>query len=101
VKKGGKRLLERSGIITFVVVALRILNLDIDTGMPTGKLMLNLLGAIAEFERGVMLERQREVSRRRSLTGSTRGGRPSLGQRPNWFSNGCEWAKLATWSPKN
>jgi Resolvase, N terminal domain len=33
---------------------------SIDTGAPTGKLMLNLLGSIAEFERGVMLERQCE-----------------------------------------
>jgi DNA invertase Pin-like site-specific DNA recombinase len=32
-------------------VALRILNLNIDTGTPTGKLMLHLLGSIAEFER--------------------------------------------------
>jgi len=28
---------------------------SIDTGAPTGKLMLNLLGSIVEFERGVML----------------------------------------------
>jgi DNA invertase Pin-like site-specific DNA recombinase len=32
-------------------VRLRILALNLDTGTPTGKLMLNLLGSIAEFER--------------------------------------------------
>ena len=32
----------------------------IDTRNPTGKLMITMLGAIAEFERGLLLERQRE-----------------------------------------
>ncbi len=39
---------------------LRILNLGIDTSDPTGKLVLNLLGSVAQFEREMMLERQRE-----------------------------------------
>lgn len=39
---------------------LRILNLNLDTGTPTGKLMLNMLGSVAQFEREMMLERQRE-----------------------------------------
>ena len=33
---------------------------SIDTGTPAGKLMLTMIGAIAEFERANMLERQRE-----------------------------------------
>lgn len=33
---------------------------NIDTGTPTGKLMLTMIGAISEFERLNMLERQRE-----------------------------------------
>lgn len=41
-------------------VALRIISINLDTATPTGKLMLNLLGSIAEFERELMLERQRE-----------------------------------------
>jgi DNA invertase Pin-like site-specific DNA recombinase len=41
-------------------VALRILDLGIDTNTPTGKLMLNVLGSVAQFEREMMLERQRE-----------------------------------------
>ena len=33
---------------------------NVDTSTPTGKLMLTMIGAIAEFERTNMLERQRE-----------------------------------------
>jgi DNA invertase Pin-like site-specific DNA recombinase len=39
---------------------LRILSMEIDTGTPTGRLMLNLLASISQFERDVMLERQGE-----------------------------------------
>ena len=41
-------------------VGLRILNLGMDTKTTTGKLMLTILGGIAQFEREMMLERQRE-----------------------------------------
>jgi DNA invertase Pin-like site-specific DNA recombinase len=41
-------------------VGLRILDLGIDTHTPTGKLMLNVLGSVAQFEREMMLERQKE-----------------------------------------
>src|SRR5262249_46168919 len=40
--------------------SLRILDMDLDTKTPTGRLMLNLIGSIAQFERELMLERQRE-----------------------------------------
>jgi DNA invertase Pin-like site-specific DNA recombinase len=32
----------------------------IDTASPTGELILNVLGSIAQFERHIMLERHRE-----------------------------------------
>lgn len=41
-------------------VKLRSLKEDIDTSTATGKLMVTLLGAINEFERANLLERQRE-----------------------------------------
>jgi DNA invertase Pin-like site-specific DNA recombinase len=41
-------------------VGIRIVNLGIDTNTPTGELMLNVLGGVAEFEREMMPERQRE-----------------------------------------
>lgn len=43
-------------------VSLRVLDLggtDVDTKSPTGRMVLVMLGAIAELERGIMLERQR------------------------------------------
>ena len=39
--------------------SLKILDMDLDTGTPTGRLLLHLIGAIAEFERNLMIERQR------------------------------------------
>jgi DNA invertase Pin-like site-specific DNA recombinase len=41
-------------------VELRVLNIGMDTANPTGKLMLNVLASVAQFEREMMLERQRE-----------------------------------------
>jgi DNA invertase Pin-like site-specific DNA recombinase len=40
--------------------SLRELNMNLDTATPTGKLILNMLGSIAQFERELTLERQRE-----------------------------------------
>ena len=58
-------------------VALRILAINLDTGTPTGKLMLNLLGSIAEFERELMLERQREGIARAKAEGKYKGRAPT------------------------
>ncbi len=46
----------------------------IDTRAPTGKLMITMLGAIAEFERGLLLERQREGVAKDGSTANTKGG---------------------------
>ncbi|MGB5084081.1 MAG: recombinase family protein [Methylocystis silviterrae] len=40
--------------------SLRILAMNLDTDTPTGRLLINLIGSIAQFEREIMLERQRE-----------------------------------------
>lgn len=40
-------------------VGVRIVNMGIDTTTSTGKLMMNVLGGVAQFEREMMLERQR------------------------------------------
>lgn len=45
--------------ITAAGASLRVLDLNLDTGTPTGTLMLNMLTAVAQFERDLMLERQR------------------------------------------
>jgi len=40
-------------------VHVRILSMGIDTAAPTGKLILTVLAGVAEWERAIMLERQR------------------------------------------
>lgn len=57
-------------------VGLRILNLGMDTCTPTGKLMLVILGGIAQFEREIMLERQREGISKAKNEGKYRGRKP-------------------------
>ncbi len=54
-------------------VGMRILNLGMDTQTPTGKLMLTVLGGIAQFEREIMLERQREGVAKAKATGKYKG----------------------------
>lgn len=55
---------------------LRIVDLGIDTGTATGRLMLNVVSAIAQFEREIMLERQREGIEKARREGKYKG-RPS------------------------
>ncbi|MFY9289598.1 MAG: recombinase family protein [Methylorubrum rhodinum] len=58
-------------------VALRILDLGVDTSTPTGKLMLNVLGGVAQFEREMMLERQREGIAKAKASGAYKGRKPT------------------------
>ena len=47
---------------------------NIDSSTPTGKLMLTMIGAIAEFERQNLLERQREGIEISKRAGKFKGG---------------------------
>lgn len=58
-------------------VELKVLGMDLDTSSPTGKLMLNLMGSIAEFERELMLERQREGIAKAKVEGKYKGRAPT------------------------
>jgi DNA invertase Pin-like site-specific DNA recombinase len=58
-------------------VSLRILSMGIDTATPTGRLMLNLLASISQFEREVMLERQREGVAKATAEGKYKGRKPT------------------------
>jgi len=49
----------------------------LDTGNPTSKLMLTMLAAVAEFERELMLERQREGIAKAQSEGRYKGRPPS------------------------
>jgi DNA invertase Pin-like site-specific DNA recombinase len=62
---------------------LRILGLNIDTSTSTGKLMLNMLGAIAQFERELMLERQREGIAKAKAEGKYKGRKPTARAKEN------------------
>lgn len=57
--------------------AFRVLNINLDTATPTGKLMLTMLGAIATFEREMMLERQAEGIARAKEAGRYKGRKPT------------------------
>lgn len=70
-------LVEITGKLKAKGVELRVLALNLDTGTPTGKLMLNLLGSIAEFERELMLERQREGIAKAKAEGKYQGRAPT------------------------
>jgi DNA invertase Pin-like site-specific DNA recombinase len=58
-------------------VGLRILAMGVDTATPTGKLVVNVLGAIGQFEREIMLERQREGVQRAKREGKYKGRAPT------------------------
>ncbi|WP_447835561.1 recombinase family protein [Aeromonas salmonicida] len=72
-----RHLLEISELLQHKQVALRILNLGIDTSTPTGKLMLTMIGAIATFERELMLERQAEGIELAKRRGVYKGRKPT------------------------
>lgn len=55
----------------------KVLNIDLDTSTATGKLMLTMLGAIATFEREMMLERQLEGIAQAKKAGAYKGRKPT------------------------
>jgi DNA invertase Pin-like site-specific DNA recombinase len=77
-----RHLLEIAEELTTRGVVLRILSMgDLDGSNPTGKLMLTMLGAVATFEREIMLERQREGIAAAKLAGKYKGRAPTAARR--------------------
>ncbi|USD35980.1 recombinase family protein [Ferrimonas sp. SCSIO 43195] len=72
-----RHLLEIAEFLQAKGVSLQILNLGINTKTPTGKLMLTMVGAIATFERELMLERQAEGIALARLRGKYKGRKPT------------------------
>ncbi len=71
---------DRLGRLEAKGVALRVLSMggqEVDTRAPTGRLMLTMLGAVAEFERSLMLERQREGIAKAKAEGKYQGRAPT------------------------
>lgn len=57
-------------------VSVRILDQQIDTGTPPGKLMLTMLSAVAEFENAIRKERQMEGIAKAKAEGKVFGRKP-------------------------
>lgn len=58
-------------------ITFKALNIELDTSTATGKLMLTMLGAIATFERDMMLERQLEGIALAKQAGAYKGRKPT------------------------
>jgi DNA invertase Pin-like site-specific DNA recombinase len=56
---------------------LAILAMGLDTSTATGKLMLNVIGSVAQFEREMMLERQRAGIATAKAEGRYKGRKPT------------------------
>jgi DNA invertase Pin-like site-specific DNA recombinase len=79
--------------------SLRILSMGVDTGTATGKLLLSVMGAISEFERAIMLERQREGIAKAKAEGKYRGRQPTARKKTDdaraLFEKGMKPAEIA------
>ena len=51
--------------------------MGVDTNTPTGRLMVNVLASVAQFEREMMLERQREGVAKAKAAGKYKGRKPT------------------------
>ena len=56
---------------------LQVLAMGLDTSTATGRLMLNVIGSVAQFEREMMLERQREGIAKAKADGRYKGRAPT------------------------
>ena len=77
IARSVKHLLEIVDTLKEKDVHLKILNMGLDTNTSQGKLMLTVIGAIAEFERELMLERQREGIEKAKQQGKYKGRKPT------------------------
>jgi DNA invertase Pin-like site-specific DNA recombinase len=57
--------------------ALKVLQPALDTSTSTGRLSFNVIASVAQFEREIMLERQREGIQRAKLAGKYKGRKPT------------------------
>jgi len=73
IARSTKHLLEIVEALEKKKMAFKVININLDSGTPTGKLMLSMLAAIGQFEREMMLERQREGIRLAKDAGAYKG----------------------------
>jgi DNA invertase Pin-like site-specific DNA recombinase len=72
-----RNLVEIEGRIFAKGASLQILNPSLDTGDAIGRMIFNVVAAIAQFEREIMLERQREGIAKAQREGKYKGRRPT------------------------
>ncbi|ORJ61608.1 recombinase family protein [Geothermobacter hydrogeniphilus] len=77
IARSTRHLLEITDTLKETGVTFKVLNNNLDTSTPNGKLMLTMLGAIAEFEREMMLERQAEGIAKAKEEGRYKGRKPT------------------------
>jgi DNA invertase Pin-like site-specific DNA recombinase len=76
-----KHLLEMSAELSERGVALRILDQGIDTSTAVGRMFYTILGALAEFERELIVERTHEGLRTAREKGHKSGRKPKLSEK--------------------
>lgn len=62
-------------------VTFKVINMNLDTSTATGRLMLEMLAAIGQFERSMLLERQAEGIEQAKLKGVYKGRQPTAQNR--------------------
>ncbi|MCW4013879.1 MAG: recombinase family protein [Candidatus Bathyarchaeota archaeon] len=77
IARSTKHLLDITELLQNKGVTLKILNINLDTSNPAGKMMLTMLGAIAEFERDLLLERQKDGIEKAKQLGKYTGRKPT------------------------
>ena len=76
-------------------VALRILNLGVDTGTPAGKLVYAIIAAVAEMERALLVERTMSVLAAARARGRNGGRKAEAGCQEGPHSAGATRRSLA------
>jgi DNA invertase Pin-like site-specific DNA recombinase len=72
-----RHLCEIADVLEKKGVALQVLNPSMDTSTPAGRLTFGIFGVVAQFEREIMLERQKEGVQRAKAEGRYRGRAPT------------------------
>lgn len=85
-----KDLLELVEVMQQKGIHLNSIKENLDTSTPTGRLMLTMIGAINEFERANLLERQREGIALAKSEGKYKG-RKEIGYPDNWKEVYDKW----------
>ena len=71
------QIIERINLAGASLVILDMGGTAVDTSNPTGKLILNVMSSVAQFEREMMLERQREGIAKAKKDGKYLGRKPT------------------------